>query len=49
MIIATTREDETVETRVAITPETAKKLVGLGAKVMVEAGAGKASGFPDAD
>src|SRR6516225_6506187 len=49
MIIATTREDETVETRVAITPETAKKLVSLGAKVMVEAGAGKASGFPDAD
>ncbi len=49
MIIATTREDEAVETRVAITPETAKKLIGLGATVKVEAGAGKASGLPDAD
>jgi NAD(P) transhydrogenase subunit alpha len=49
MIIATTREDGAVETRVAITPETAKKYTGLGAKVMIEAGAGHASGFTDAD
>jgi NAD(P) transhydrogenase subunit alpha len=49
MIIATTREDGAVETRVAITPETAKKLIGLGASVTVEAGAGKASGLNDAD
>ena len=49
MIIATTREDEATETRVAITPETAKKLVGLGAEVKIETGAGKASGFTDED
>jgi NAD(P) transhydrogenase subunit alpha len=49
MIIATTREDEATETRAAITPETAKKLVGLGAEVKVESGAGKASGITDED
>src|SRR5579871_6404990 len=49
MIIATTREDPAVETRVAVTPETAKRLIGLGASVRVEAGAGLASGFTDAD
>ena len=49
MIIATTREDPAVETRVAVTPETARRLIGLGASVRVEAGAGLASGFTDAD
>ena len=49
MIIATTREDPAVETRVAVTPETVKRLAGLGASVRVEAGAGLASGFTDAD
>lgn len=49
MIIATTREDEATETRVAITPETAKKLVGLGAEVRIESGAGKTSGITDED
>ena len=49
MIIATTREDPAVETRVAVTPETVKRLAGLGALVRVEAGAGLASGFTDAD
>src|SRR5271169_893684 len=49
MIIATTREDPAVETRVAITPETAKKLSGLGATVKVQAGAGLSSGFIDKD
>jgi H+-translocating NAD(P) transhydrogenase subunit alpha len=47
MIVATTCEDRAAETRVAITPETAKKLVALGASVVVEAGAGSASGIPD--
>ena len=49
MIIATTCEDRAAETRVAITPETARKLAALGATVRVEAGAGSASGFTDKD
>ena len=36
------------EPRVAATPETVKKLVGLGGTVVVEAGAGLASGLTDA-
>ncbi|MBV9567767.1 MAG: Re/Si-specific NAD(P)(+) transhydrogenase subunit alpha [Hyphomicrobiales bacterium] len=49
MIVAATREDRAAEPRVAITPETAKKLGALGATVKVEAGAGSASGFLDRD
>jgi NAD(P) transhydrogenase subunit alpha len=49
MIIATTCEDRAAETRVAITPETARKLSALGATVRVEAGAGSALGFTDKD
>ena len=37
------------ETRVSATPETVKKMTGLGIAVTVEAGAGAASGFADAD
>lgn len=36
------------ERRVAMTPETARKLAALGATVRFEAGAGQAAGFPDA-
>ena len=36
------------ESRVSATPETVKKMTGLGIKVTVEAGAGAASGFEDA-
>ncbi|WP_411849981.1 NAD(P) transhydrogenase subunit alpha [Stenotrophomonas sp. LGBM10] len=36
------------ERRVAMTPETARKLAALGATVRVESGAGQAAGFPDA-
>lgn len=36
------------ETRVAATPETVKKMTGLGISVTVEAGAGMVSGFDDA-
>ena len=49
MIVAATCEDRAAEPRVAITPETAKKLAGLGASVKIETGAGSASGFPDRD
>lgn len=37
------------ETRVAATPETVKKMSGMGIKVTVEAGAGDKAGFADTD
>jgi NAD(P) transhydrogenase subunit alpha len=49
MRIAIPAETEQGETRVAATPDTVKKLVGLGATVCVGAGAGLAAGIPDAD
>ena len=49
MRIAVPAENLSVETRVAVTPETIKKLAALGAEVVVQAGAGSASGIPDAD
>ncbi|MDO1559380.1 Re/Si-specific NAD(P)(+) transhydrogenase subunit alpha [Brevundimonas sp. 2R-24] len=47
--IAVTRERREGETRAALTPETAKKLIGLGATVIVESGTGLGSSIPDAD
>jgi H+-translocating NAD(P) transhydrogenase subunit alpha len=49
MLIAAPTETDPAETRVAATPETVKKFVGLGAEVAVEHGAGAKAGFPDAD
>ncbi len=49
MLIAAPTETDPGETRVAATPETVKKFVGLGAEVAVEHGAGAKAGFPDAD
>ena len=49
MRIAVPAENLSVETRVAVTPETIKKLAALGAEVVVQTGAGSASGIPDAD
>ena len=49
MRIAVPAETDANEKRVAATPETVKKLVGLGAEVVVQTGAGKASGVLDAD
>jgi len=49
MRLAVLKERRAAETRVAATPETAKKLIGLGLTVAVEAGAGVASGIPDAE
>ncbi|HVY00696.1 MAG TPA: Re/Si-specific NAD(P)(+) transhydrogenase subunit alpha [Pseudorhodoplanes sp.] len=49
MRIAIARETESGEPRVAGTPETVKKFIGLGAEVAVEKGAGEGSGIPDAD
>ena len=49
MRIAVARETDPVEDRVAATPDTVKKMKGLGAEVAVEPGAGTASGIPDVD
>ena len=49
MRIAIAREADSAEDRVAATPETVKKMKGLGADVAVEPGAGTKSGIPDAE
>jgi NAD(P) transhydrogenase subunit alpha len=49
MIIAILKERAPGETRVAATPETVKKLKGLGVDVVVESGAGDATRIADAD
>jgi H+-translocating NAD(P) transhydrogenase subunit alpha len=49
MKIAVLRERAEGETRVAATPETVGKLIGFGASVSIEAGAGSLARFPDAD
>src|SRR5215471_2038358 len=49
MRIAVAREVDPAEGRVAATPETVKKMKGLGADVAVEPGAGTKSGIPDAE
>ncbi|MEQ7155586.1 Re/Si-specific NAD(P)(+) transhydrogenase subunit alpha [Brevundimonas aurifodinae] len=47
--IAVTRERHEGETRCAVTPDTVKKFVALGATVLVEAGTGAGSSIPDAE
>ena len=49
MLIAAAAETDPEETRVAATPETVRKFVGLGAEVAIEHGAGAKAGFPDAE
>jgi NAD(P) transhydrogenase subunit alpha len=46
--VAALRETAAGERRVAITPETAKKLRAKGVRVLLERGAGASAGFPDA-
>lgn len=48
MKIAIPKERRAGELRVAASPETVKKLIGLGYTVVIEAGAGEGSSFPDA-
>ena len=48
-VIAVTKERRFAETRVAATPETVKKLIAAGFSVTVEAGAGTAASYQDAD
>jgi len=47
MKIAIPRERRAQETRVAASPDTVKKLVGLGCEVAVEIGAGAEAAYPD--
>ncbi|MGH7025386.1 MAG: NAD(P)(+) transhydrogenase (Re/Si-specific) subunit alpha, partial [Caulobacteraceae bacterium] len=47
--LAVTRERRPGETRVALTPDTVKKLIGQGLAVTVETGAGVSASAPDAD
>jgi NAD(P) transhydrogenase subunit alpha len=47
MRIAVLRESKDLETRVAATPETVKKIIGLGHSVTVQTGAGVAASTPD--
>ena len=49
MRIAVLKELADGETRVAATPETVKKFIGLGAEVAVESGAGAEASIADAD
>src|SRR6266850_964752 len=49
MRIAVAREVDPTEDRVAATPDTVKKMKGLGADVAVEPDAGTKSGIPDAE
>jgi H+-translocating NAD(P) transhydrogenase subunit alpha len=49
MKVAVAAEIDAGEPRVAATPETVKKMLGLGAEVAVEPGAGVKSGILDAD
>jgi H+-translocating NAD(P) transhydrogenase subunit alpha len=47
--VAVLKERLAGETRVAATPETVKKLIGLGAELVIESGAGAGASIPDAD
>ena len=47
MIIGSTKEDLSLEKRVAITPETAKNIIGLGLKVTIEKNYAEHIGFED--
>ena len=49
MRLAVLKERDAAETRVAATPETVKKLIGLGLTVAVERGAGAHAAIADAD
>ena len=47
MLIGVIKETSAGENRVAATPETTKKFVGLGYQVIIQSGAGNNSSFPD--
>ncbi|UCD24668.1 MAG: NAD(P)(+) transhydrogenase (Re/Si-specific) subunit alpha, partial [Gemmatimonadota bacterium] len=47
MIVSVPKETAAGETRVALTPDVVKRLIGAGVTVRLEQGAGVAAGFPD--
>jgi len=47
MLIGVIKETSAGENRVAATPETTKKFVGLGYQVIIQSGAGDGASFPD--
>jgi NAD(P) transhydrogenase subunit alpha len=47
MVTIAATAEEAAESRVALSPETARKLVGFGCAVRVQSGAGRRSRFPD--
>ena len=49
MRLAVLKERRAAEARVAATPETVKRLIGLGLTVAVETGAGAGASIPDAE
>lgn len=49
MRLAVLKERRPAETRVAATPETVKRLIGLGLEVAIETGAGATAAIPDAE
>jgi len=48
-VLAVTKERRAGETRVAVTPDAAKKLIALGFDVVIETGAGVSASAPDTD
>src|SRR2546427_376101 len=48
-VVAVTKERRAGETRVATTPDTVRKLIGLGLAVTVETGAGAGAIIPDSE
>jgi len=48
MRIGVPKETTAGERRVALVPESGKKLIQAGYQILVEAGAGAPAGFPDA-
>ena len=49
MRLAVLKERRGSETRVAVTPDTVKRLIGLGLTVAIETGAGASAAMPDAE
>src|SRR5579872_3812915 len=49
MRLAVLKERRDYETRVAATPDTVKRLIGLGLTVAIEAGAGATAAIPDSE
>jgi len=48
-VIAVTTETHPDETRVALTPDAARKLIAAGSRVVVQSGAGDRASYPDTD